>query len=64
MFREMRKAAGMTIYDVAAALGVTIASVSGWENGKCYPRAATLVKLADLYHCTVDELVRREADAE
>ena len=52
--------AGMTQAEVAQAVGVNQASVSLWESGVTLPRAATLVALADLYCCTIDELLGRE----
>lgn len=54
--------AGMTQAEVAQAVGVNQASVSLWESGVTLPRAATLVALADLYCCTTDELLGREAE--
>ena len=46
--------------DVASALGVDRSSVAKWETGKAVPRATMLIKLADLFGCTVDELLRND----
>jgi transcriptional regulator with XRE-family HTH domain len=54
--KRLRKAHGLTIDEVAAALKVRRATVSGWESGKTEPRppernayARLLNKLAELY---------------
>lgn len=55
-----RENAGMTQKEVAEKVGVDQSSVSLWENGKNFPRAAILKKLAALYHCTVDDLLKED----
>lgn len=54
--KRLRAAHGLTIDEVAKALGVRRATVSGWESGKTEPRpperdayARLLDKLAELY---------------
>lgn len=56
--REARKKAGLSQGKVAEALGVTTGAVSMWEIGLTQPRPDKLVALADLFKCTVDELLR------
>lgn len=55
---ELRKAAGLTQDDVSRELGVTVAAVSLWETGKNKPRADSLMKLASIYKCSVDEILK------
>lgn len=55
-----RKKAGYTQMETAEALGVSDAAVCQWETGKTSPRASMLVKLAQLFSCTVDELLTEE----
>ena len=57
-FKEKRKACGLTQCDVAKLLGVTHSAVAMWETGRVLPRAALLKKIAELYQCTVDELLK------
>lgn len=59
-FLSQRKKAGLTQFEVAEKVGVNQTAVSFWENGKNFPRAAVLKKLADLYHCTVDDLLKED----
>lgn len=39
------------------ALGVSLSTVGMWESGKNDPRANMLPKIANLYGCTVDDLL-------
>lgn len=56
-FATARKKAGYTQYEVANALRIDQSSVCLWETGKTRPRAVLLPKLAELYHCTIEELL-------
>ena len=51
--------AGLTQTEAARRLGADQSAVSFWESEKKLPRASMLVKLADLYCCTIDELMGR-----
>lgn len=53
--------AGLTQTEAARRLGVDQSAVSFWESGKKHPRASMLVKIADLYCCSIDELMGRSA---
>ena len=46
--------------DLAEALGVSRQSVSKWETGQSVPDLDKIIRLADLFGITVDELVREE----
>ncbi|MCC3655782.1 helix-turn-helix domain-containing protein [Streptomyces sp. S07_1.15] len=59
--KRLRKAHGLTVDEVAAALKVRRATVSGWESGKTEPRppernayARLLAQLAELYPAPVE----------
>lgn len=56
-FRQARIKADLSVREVMAAIGVTDAAVYMWETGTTKPRVSILVKLAELYHCSVDELL-------
>lgn len=58
-FATARENAGLSQRDVARQLGVDQSTVCSWEVGRQHPRASMLVKLADLYCCTIDELMGR-----
>lgn len=61
-FRYQREQAKMSQKEVADKLGVDQSAVSLWETSKTYPRGRTLVKLAELYGCSVNDLLTDEQD--
>lgn len=56
----LRRRAGYTQESLAEALSVSRQAVSKWESGLTMPEATTLITLAELLGCTLDELVREE----
>ncbi len=61
--KQFREAAGMSKHELARRMGVTHQAVGSWERGISYPTAAKLLQLADLFHCSVDELLGRDRSA-
>ena len=59
-FKEKRMNANLTQKEVADCLGINQATVHLWETGETRPRAALLPKIAKLYNCTIDELLKEE----
>lgn len=55
----LRKRAGYTQETLAEALGVSRQAVGKWESGQGLPEAATLLDLADLLGCSLDQLMRQ-----
>lgn len=55
--RKKRTERGLTQRQVADSLGVEPNTVSQWESGVREPRVCQLPKLAELFGCTVDELL-------
>lgn len=58
--QELRKSKKMTQEELAEKLGVTPQAVSKWETDNSYPDIDLLVEIADLFNCTVDELLGRK----
>lgn len=56
---ELRKQKNITQEELAAALGVTAAAVSKWENNYTLPDILMLGALADFFTVTTDELLGR-----
>jgi len=55
--REHRKKAGLTVMEVARALGFTSAErISAWEKGQSYPHITNLAKLSKLFGVQVHAL--------
>lgn len=55
---ELRTGMGLSQGDLADRLEVSRQSVSKWETGQSVPDLDKIIKLADLFGVTVDELVR------
>lgn len=60
----LRKRAGYTQETLAEALGVSRQAVGKWESGQGMPEAATLLTLADLLGCSLDQLMRQPMEME
>ena len=62
--RPRRRAAGMTLEELAAEVGCTLQAVSCWERGQTLPTADRLPQLAKALGCTIDDLFREETAAQ
>ena len=58
--KDYRKQQKWTQEELAKRLGVERSAVAKWESGKSQPQAARLVALAEIFGCTVDEILGRE----
>lgn len=61
--KERRKALKMTMSDVQAVAGVSQPSMSLFEKGTKIPSKRLLIKLADLYDVSHEEMIQRAEDA-
>lgn len=55
--QHLRATRNMTQEQLAMLLGVSRQSVSKWEAERAYPEMDKLLKLSDLFDCTLDDLV-------
>jgi len=62
--RNIRKQRGLRQEQLAEAMGVSIASVSKWENGQCAPELTVLMELADFFEVSMDTLVGHSLKAD
>lgn len=58
-FKQAREKKKMRQEDVAKHLGINRSTVAQWERGVAYPRAKTLAKVAKLYGCKLETLLRQ-----
>lgn len=58
--RNLRKSKGLTQEKLAEQLHTTRQSVSKWEQGNLEPNIQMLIRLADYFGVTLDELVLDE----
>lgn len=61
---NLRREAGLTQLELAEKLNYTDKAVSKWERGESVPDVVTLKALADLFHVTVDYLLRADHPVE
>jgi len=55
-----RKQQHWTQADLAERLFLSRQTISNWKNGRTYPDIQSLILLANLYHVTVDDLVKED----
>lgn len=61
---KKRKEKGLTQVQLAAELDVSPAAVAMWETNERVPRMDKLLAMAELFGCTLDELVKKEGEAQ
>lgn len=59
-----RVRSGMSQDQVAEEINVSRQTISKWENGKSSPDVDSIVRLADLYNISLDELLRSDKESE
>lgn len=59
--RILRAKRNLTQTEAARGIGIGQDRLSRYEQAKCQPEFATVVKIADFYGVTTDELVGRNA---
>ena len=57
---ELRKLRGLTQKELADRIGVTQSAVASWETRQIYPTVKKLIQMAEIFGCTVDELIKKE----
>lgn len=60
--REFRQKKDLSQKELSEAVGIPQTTLFGYEMGRCEANVENLIKLADYYHVTLDELVGRESD--
>ena len=58
--KKLRKAAGLSVQQLADLLGVYETEVHSWENEIYLPKARLLPAIAKVFGCTIDELYEQE----
>lgn len=60
IIKEKRLKKGWTTYRLAKEIGVTHVTIGYWEKTQRFPNALSLMDLADVFECTIDELCGRD----
>ena len=61
-FAEARNRKGLKSIQAAELLGISNVTLSYWEKGQKTSGIESLIKMADLYECSVDYLLCRTED--
>ena len=59
--KELRKSYGLTQAELAEKTGLSRVNYTRYENGKVRPDYETIIKLADFYDISLDELFDRRS---
>ena len=57
---NLRKSAKLSQEKLAEQVGVSRQSVSKWENGESYPEMDKILKLCNIFHCKINDLVHED----
>lgn len=60
--RELRVENNLLQSELAKKMNKSAVCIGDWERGRCEPSNADLIKLADIFNCSVDYLLGREDD--
>ncbi len=60
--KQLRKERALTQADVAKYLNITRQGYANYENEITNPTPTILIKLADLFECSIDYLIGRESE--
>lgn len=59
---HLRQKAGFTQVQLAEALNYSDKAVSKWERGESVPDLRVLIKLSDIYHVSLDDMLKKRLD--
>lgn len=59
---KLRKDNNYTQEQLAELLGVSRQAISKWESDVAYPETDNLIKLGELYNCSIDYLIKDESE--
>lgn len=59
ILKELREEKGLSQQHLAEILNVSRQTISGYETGTIEPPFSTLIKLSDIYNCSLDYLAGR-----
>lgn len=59
---HLRQKAGLTQVQLAEALNYSDKAVSKWERGESVPDLRVLIKLSEIYHVSLDDMLKKRLD--
>lgn len=60
ILKAKRTALGLSQFELGVEMGTSQSKIYDWEKGTYYPHVTSLIKLADYFKCSLDELLGRE----
>ena len=57
--RELREKRGLTQKDLADRLSLSDKTISKWETERSIPDIFTLLKLAEIFDCTLEDFLKQ-----
>ena len=60
--KDMRKKRDISQSEITKVICIPRTTYANYENKNCDPNISTLIKIADFYNISIDELVGRETD--
>ena len=60
--RQVRTEKGLTQVELSRKSGVSRSKISQYESGQMFPQIPTLLKLAKVLDCTLNDLVEQDAE--
>lgn len=61
---KLRKENNYTQEQLSDLLGVSRQAISKWESGITYPETEKLIRISELFHCSLDYLLKDDVEAE
>lgn len=61
--KQRRTAAGISQEELAERIFISRQTLSNWETGKTYPDINSLLRLSEVFHVSLDELVKGDIKA-
>ena len=58
--RQARRNSKMTLLQAAQALGINKSTLSKYERGKSKVKSDTLLKMAEIYNVSIEQLLKEE----
>lgn len=60
--KTYRQEASMSQEELAYRVYVSRQTISNWENDKCYPDVKSLILLGEIFHVSLDKLIKGDVD--
>lgn len=56
--KNIRTSKKLSQVELSKLLCVNQSTISKWEKGVCFPNMVTMLKLAEIFNCTIEDLIK------